>query len=256
MHAYPRPQMIRAEWTSLDGLWDFAIDEAAECATPDEPAWNFKIQTPFSPETPASGIGNTGFYKVCWYRRQFHAPSLNAGDRLILHFGAVDYRATVWINGHRAGMHEGGYTPFEFDITQFIGRGPEVTVVVRAEDDPADLSKPRGKQDWQLNPHSIWYPRTTGIWQTVWFERVPDTYIGAIRWTPNLERWEIGIEVWTAGRARNDLRCIVNCTEPASCWRAIPMLSLRAKCTGVSLFPIPASMTIATNYCGAPRHRR
>ena len=119
----------------------------------------------------------------------------------MLHFGAVDYHATVWVNGHAAAEHEGGYTPFCVDITDFLNAESPQTIVVCAEDDPADLSKPRGKQDWQLEPHSIWYPRTTGIWQTVWMERVPATYIGYVRWTPNVERWEIGFEAWLRRRA-------------------------------------------------------
>lgn len=209
MREYPRPQMKRAGWLSLDGPWDFAIDADSQWSIPEEPGWNGPIQVPFSPETPASGIGHTGFYKSCWYRRRFRLPEDNPENRLLLHFGAVDYRATVWVNGQRAGAHEGGYTPFSIDFTDVPRHDPEVTVVVRAEDDPADLSKPRGKQDWQLNPHSIWYPRTTGIWQTVWVESVPATWVGAIRWTPNLERWEIGAEVWLSGRPRDDLRCTI-----------------------------------------------
>src|SRR5205809_5946936 len=101
--------------------------------------------------------------------------------------------------------HEGGYMPFCADITDLLNeRGPQ-TIVVRAEDDPSDLAKPRGKQDWQLNPHSIWYPRTTGIWQTVWMERVPATRIGCLRWTPCLARWALGLEVGLIGERRADL---------------------------------------------------
>jgi Glycosyl hydrolases family 2, TIM barrel domain/Glycosyl hydrolases family 2, sugar binding domain len=209
VNAYPRPQLERAAFTSLNGLWDFMIDAESVSRQPHEPQWGSKIRVPFSPETAASGIGDTGFYNTCWYRREFEPPELNAGDRLLLHFGAVDYQATVWVNGQIAGSHQGGYTPFTFDITELLKDEPVQTLVVRADDDPADLSKPRGKQDWQLTPHSIWYPRTTGIWQTVWLERVAQTYIGALRWTPNLERWEIGFEVWTCGAPRDDLRCIV-----------------------------------------------
>jgi hypothetical protein len=100
----------------------------------------------------------------------------------------------------------GGYTPFWADVTDLLtARGPQV-LVVRAEDDPHDLAKPRGKQDWQLRPHAIWYPRTTGIWQTVWLERVPATRIGHVRWTPCLERWEIGFEARLEGERRDDLR--------------------------------------------------
>ena len=206
LHGYPRPQLERAEWFDLDGEWEFALDPDAIWKTPDDPVWNARIRVPFSPETVASGINHPGFYRACWYRREFDAPQLNPGDRLIVHFCAVDYRAKVWVNGNLAAEHEGGYTPFSADVTEYLKpSGPQV-VTVWAHDDPADLSKPRGKQDWQLHPHSIWYPRTTGIWQPVWLERVRSTYIGQIRWTPNVERWEIGFEAWLNGARRDDLR--------------------------------------------------
>src|SRR4051812_22635835 len=176
--------MRREDWISLDGSWDFSLDPDAICRMPEELDWHSRIVVPFSPETSASGIANTGFYRACWYRRTFAAPALDGGARLLLHFGAVDYHATVWINGQVAGRHEGGYTPFTLDITELVSAAEVETVVVRAEDDPVELSKPRGKQDWQVDPHSIWYPRTTGIWQPVWMERVASTSIGALRWTP------------------------------------------------------------------------
>jgi beta-galactosidase/beta-glucuronidase len=204
-HGHPRPLLQRASWTSLNGTWEFALDPKARWRSPREVDWNATIVVPFSPETPASGIHNTGFYRRCWYSRSFQAPGLRRGERLLLHFGAVDWAATVWVNGSLAGCHEGGYTPFSADITDLLVSGPQ-TIVVRADDDPADLSKPRGKQDWQLEPHSIWYPRTTGIWQTVWLEKVPSTWIGSVRWTPSLERWELGFESWMEGDARERLR--------------------------------------------------
>src|SRR5581483_8042216 len=108
-------------------------------------------------------------------------------------------------NGCEATRHMGGYTPFTVDVTH-ICRAGRITITVKAEDDPSDLAKPRGKQDWQLEPHSIWYPRTTGIWQTVWLEVVPETWIDRVRWTPNLERWELGFEAWLAGIRRDHLR--------------------------------------------------
>lgn len=95
----------------------------------------------------------------------------------------------------RVGAHEGGYTPFAFDITSVLRPGGPQEIVLRAEDDPADLAKPRGKQDWQLEPHSIWYPRTTGIWQTVWIETVPAARMESIRWSSSLQRWDIGLDV-------------------------------------------------------------
>ncbi len=191
---YPRPQMERSDWVCLNGDWDFSIDAGATVAGPGQVDWNATIQVPFSPEAPASGIGNTGFFCAVWYRRSFERPDLQGGKRLLLHFGAVDFSATVWVNGVQVGAHEGGYTPFTIEITNVLRDDLSQEVILRAEDDPADLAKPRGKQDWKLEPHSIWYPRTTGIWQTVWMEAVPETYVHSIRWASNLERWEIGFE--------------------------------------------------------------
>ncbi|HEX7184892.1 MAG TPA: glycoside hydrolase family 2 TIM barrel-domain containing protein [Thermoanaerobaculia bacterium] len=205
-HGYPRPQLQRDEWISLNGPWEFKLDPEGRWQIPGEFVWDSTILVPYSPETPLSGIHDTGFYRRCWYRRTFRSPALRQGERLLLHFGAVDYAATVWVNGSLAVFHEGGYTPFTADITNLLLPAGEQGVVVRADDDPHDLSKPRGKQDWQLEPHSIWYPRTTGIWQTVWLERVPSTWIGSIRWTPSLERWELGFEALMEGEYRERLR--------------------------------------------------
>ncbi|CAN5759681.1 glycoside hydrolase family 2 TIM barrel-domain containing protein [soil metagenome] len=205
-HGYPRPQLRRDNWLSLNGEWDFMLDPAAECTGPRDVRWDRRISVPFSPETARSGIGDTGFYKACWYRRTISVPPLEGGARLLLHFGAVDYAATLWVDGALAGSHEGGYTPFTIDLTTFLDGRDTCEIVLRAEDDPADLAKPRGKQDWQLEPHSIWYPRTTGIWQTVWLERVPPTWIAGIKWSSSLERWDIGLEARIAGQWREGLR--------------------------------------------------
>jgi beta-galactosidase/beta-glucuronidase len=204
-HGYPRPQLQRKDWHSLNGEWDFAIDVDGSWSQPGDVVWDTTILVPFAPETSASGVAHTGFFRACWYRRTVGTGSPIAGQRRLLHFGAVDYCATVWINGHEAGCHEGGYTPFTIDLSSYDDGSPLV-IVVRAQDDPGDLARPRGKQDWQLEPHSIWYPRTTGIWQTVWLETVPSSWIGRIRWTPNLERWELGLEAWMAGARRENLR--------------------------------------------------
>jgi beta-galactosidase/beta-glucuronidase len=211
-HAYPRPQLRRDGWLSLNGTWEFALDPEARWVTPDQVQWDRTIAVPFAPETLASGVAHPGFYLTCWYRRTFAMPPMEGGERVILHFGAVDYCATVWVNGVVAARHEGGYTPFHVDITGLLDACGEQVVVVRADDDPHDLAKPRGKQDWQLAPHSIWYPRTTGIWQTVWLERVPATRIGFLRWTANLEQWEIGLEVRIDGVQRDGLRVRVKLT--------------------------------------------
>jgi beta-galactosidase/beta-glucuronidase len=202
---YPRPQLQREYWFSLNGSWTFAIDRDATWRRPADVEWDATIVVPFAVEAPASGIGDASYLRACWYRREVVLPDIPEGDRLLLHFGAVDYAATDWIDDRCVGVHEGGYTPFSFDITG-CGSGRRVDLVVCARDDPHDLEKPRGKQDWQPTPHSIWYPRTSGIWQTVWLDLVPETSIGSLRWTPNIARFEVGLESWLAGPMRADLR--------------------------------------------------
>lgn len=213
-HCYPRPQLTRSAWTSLNGRWQFAIDANAEITNPSRVQFDREIIVPYAPETEASGINDTGYYKAVFYKRQVQAPKLNPGERLLLHFGAVDYKTTVTVNGATAGQHEGGYTPFSIDITDFLDTadGALQEIIVRAEDDPHDLCKPRGKQDWELNAHSIWYPRTTGIWQTVWMEAVPAAHVRNIHWTSNVERWEIGLAVMLDGPLSDNMRVSVKLT--------------------------------------------
>ncbi len=205
VHGYPRPQLVREQWESLNGTWRFALDPLAVWRTPDQVEWNASIQVPFTPETQASGIHDESLYRACWYQREIALEPVPSGERLVLHFGAVDNRATVWLDGQYLGTHEGGYTPFSFDVTHCVEAGGSHVLTVRAYDDPADLSMPRGKQDWLPEAHSIWYARTTGIWQTVWMERVPSTFVGTIRFTPSVLRWEIGFEAWLGGDRREDL---------------------------------------------------
>jgi len=205
-HGYPRPQLQRPRWASLNGRWDFAIDPDGAIETPDAVTWNASITVPFAPETPASGVGDTGFYRRCWYRRTFEAPARAPGERLLLHLGAVDHTATVWLNGQLAARHEGGYTPFAADVTPLLRDDGPQTLVVRADDDPHDLAKPRGKQDWQAEPHAIWYPRTTGIWQTVWLETIPAWSISDLHWSADVAHWSIGLAATIDGPPRGDLR--------------------------------------------------
>lgn len=202
--AYPRPQLVRAQWQSLNGPWRFAFDNERRYRLPsDEIAWTHDIIVPFPPESQASGVGDRGFHRACWYQREFLLQP--GGPCVLLHFGAVDYQATVWLNGHVVARHEGGHTPFVANISDvLLEDGPQVLTLL-VEDDPHDLAKPRGKQDWQLEPHSIWYPRTTGIWQSVWIERVASTYIRKLRWTPVFEGYEIGCEIFAAGTICTDL---------------------------------------------------
>lgn len=209
-HAYPRPQLRREGWISLNGTWDFAFDDDAAWTGPRTVNWSRQITVPFSPETRASGVNADGFFRVVWYRRSFDRPELPPGHRLLLHFGAVDYSAEVWVNGVKVRSHQGGYTPFHADITDVLKENGAQEIIVRAEDDPLDLAKPRGKQDWKLESHSIWYPRTTGIWQTVWMEVVPASYIAVLRWTANLTEWEIGLEAFIGGVRQEGFRLAVS----------------------------------------------
>src|SRR3954463_2070644 len=117
---HPRPQLYRPGWQLLNGSWEFALDPDGVWCEPGEVTWRTHIVVPFSPETPASGVHEAGFFRACWYRRVVPRPALNEGERLLLHFGAVDHTATVWCNDRLAGRHEGGYTPFTIDLTPFL----------------------------------------------------------------------------------------------------------------------------------------
>jgi beta-galactosidase/beta-glucuronidase len=189
---HPRPQLIRPHWLDLSGSWQFRADDADRGRSEkwfegSGEAFNRTIVVPFPPESPASGIGRRGHHPFVWYRRTFHAPAAAEGGRLLLHLGAVDYRADVWLNGHHVGAHEGGHTPIRIDLTGRLEPGDTGQVlVVRAEDRPTDLTQPRGKQEWRPEPHDIWYHRTTGIWQPVWLEPVPDLHIVEVQWTTDL----------------------------------------------------------------------
>jgi beta-galactosidase/beta-glucuronidase len=204
---------VRDDFISLDGTWEFAIDPDG-LAGPGAIKFGRQITVPFAPECAASGVEETRYFKACWYRRTFDAPPLDGDQRLILHFGAVDYEATVWVNDALAVRHEGGYTPFRADVTDLLlpGNRPQ-TIVVRAKDDPHDLAKPRGKQDWKPEPHSIWYYRTSGIWQSVWMERVAATRIERLHWTPSVERWQIALDVRVIGPSRDAAKLRVQLTS-------------------------------------------
>lgn len=202
--AHPRPLMTRPSWQSLNGEWAFAFDPDAggEFGQVD---FSERILVPYPPESKASGLHREGFCQTVWYRREVTLPTNWAAGRTLLHFGAVDYRARVWVNGVFVGEHIGGHTPFSFDVSEQAASG-QLTISVRADDDPLAMDQPRGKQDWQREPHAIWYPRTTGIWQTVWLERVPDTYIGKLELTPDLERWGFSVRAQLAGRPLDGVR--------------------------------------------------
>ena len=208
---HPRPQFRRADWLSLDGAWQFCFDDSARFVRPADVQYDRVIEVPYAPEAPLSGVGDTGFHSRCWYQRCVAPQSLRreAGDRLMLHFGAVDYRAAVWVDGRRAGQHTGGHSPFSLDITEMLDdQQRDITIAVLAEDDPLDMHKPRGKQDWLAQPHGIWYPRTTGIWRSVWLERVPAAHLGRLRWTADSSTWQISLSARVEG-ACNGMTMVV-----------------------------------------------
>jgi beta-galactosidase/beta-glucuronidase len=206
---YPRPQLVRPKWVDLGGEWNLRFDDdnrglsAKWFSAAAASGFDRTITVPFPPESQASGINDTGFHSVVWYQRYLSIDALRTpGERLIVHFGAVDYRATVWLNGVLLGHHEGGHTPFSFDISGEIDDDPRAlqSLVVRAEDDPLDVAQPRGKQDWQEDPHFVWYHRTTGIWQPVWLESVPELAIEHLAWVADVPGGAVRLSVELSAR--------------------------------------------------------
>jgi len=197
---YPRPQMVRQAWQNLNGLWDFALLPAG---SPVPQSFSEKILVPFAVESSLSGIQKSvGKENEVWYKRTFTIPSDWSRKNILLHFGAVDWRCEVWLNDIKIGMHEGGYTPFSFDITPFIERG-EQTLIVKVWDPTNDGPQPRGKQ--VKEPRGIWYTPVTGIWQTVWLEAVPQKYFEHIKLEPNIDTKQLHIESEIEGAAYGDI---------------------------------------------------
>ena len=208
---HPRPQFTRARWTDLSGPWGFAYDDGDSGLTEDWPRsaapFTRTIIVPFPPESAASGIGDRRYHPIVWYRRTFRLGPNEKIERLLLHFGAVDYRARVWVNGQRVVSHEGGQTPFTADITAALrSHAAEQTIVVRVEDWPHDLAQPRGKQFWEPESRTIWHARTTGIWQPVWLEPVGAIHIEDIRWTPDTDGGALGLQIALNTPPDNPLR--------------------------------------------------
>ncbi|MFF2841040.1 glycoside hydrolase family 2 protein [Paenarthrobacter sp. NPDC057981] len=193
---HPRPQLVRDTWLNLNGTWDFEIDAGDSGLERGltHRGLNSEILVPFAPESALSGVENVDFMEAVWYRRTVTIPQEWAGLKVLLHFGAVDHDATVWVNGVEVARHRGGFTPFTADLSDVAEPGTDAVVVVRARDSRHDMQA-RGKQaTWYNNTHCQ-YTRTTGIWQTVWLEAVPEVHIKRLRVTPNLADSSLTIEI-------------------------------------------------------------
>lgn len=199
---YPRPQHVRPNWINLNGQWEFQFDDENEGLalkwSQGQVPFSRTIQVPFSFQSKLSGIADSEFHDIVWYRKELEIPDSFLKKRVLLHFGAVDYEATVWVNGQQVAFHEGGHTPFFADITDALtDKGNRI--VVRAVDYSKDVTLPRGKQYWLRDSASIFYTRTTGIWQTVWMEAVDDIHLEKVRFTPHLDTNEIEIDAYLHG---------------------------------------------------------
>ena len=187
---YPRPIMERSDWKNLNGLWKYAITPKG---TPAPAAYQGDILVPFAVESSLSGVGKMINEKEeLWYQRTFDVPSAWRGKQILLHFGAVDWKAEVWVNDVKVGEHTGGFTPFYFDITSVLNKGNN-DLVVKVWDPSDRGEQPRGKQI--ANPHGIWYTPVTGIWQTVWLEPVATQYITNLKTTPDIDNNSVKVEV-------------------------------------------------------------
>ncbi len=196
---YPRPQMVRAEWVNLNGLWDFGLTGKGAAASYGE-----KILVPFPVESSLSGLQKTVTENnEMWYKRTFDVPSAWKGKDVLLHFGAVDWKADVFVNGSMVGSHQGGFTPFSFNVTPYLNaRGPQ-TLEVRVWDPTDKGFQPLGKQT--MKPRSIWYTAVSGIWQTVWMEPVAPKHIAGVKAIPDVDGGYVSFTVCASGSAAGDM---------------------------------------------------
>ena len=200
---HPNPQWERKNWQNLNGTWQFEIDKSMtgeERGLVQAQTLDSTITVPFCPEAPLSGVGHKDFMNMVWYKRTvtFTEAQLT-GNRVLFHIGACDYETKVWVNGKLAGVpHKGGYTPVDYDITDLLRAG-ENLITVCARDEVRTFRQPGGKQSVLYDSHSCYYTRTTGIWQTVWYEIVPETYIKYAKLTPDLENESVMVEAELCG---------------------------------------------------------
>lgn len=203
LEEHPNPTLARENWTDLNGIWKFRFDDKDEGRTQ---GWQngfdaeYKIRVPFCYQSQKSGIGITEQHDILWYSRLFHVNGTDAGKAVLIHFGAVDYACTVWVNGLYAGSHVGGGTHFTVDAAPCIHPG-ENLLVVRSEN-TYSCEIPRGKQCWQEELTRCWYTPTGGIWKSVWMEITEALYVRKLRITPDIDRAEAGIELCLSRSSR------------------------------------------------------
>lgn len=198
---FPNPQFRRDNWVNLNGTWSFCMDKednGAEKKYFEKTSFDGKIEVPFCPESVLSGIGHTDFINACWYAREIDIPESALTGRVLLHFGAVDYEATVYVNGKKAGAHKGGFISFCLDVTDYLTAGKNV-LVVHARDNTKDPMIPSGKQSMVTFSKGCFYTRSTGIWQAVWMEFVPKNYIKNFRITPDIQNGYVIVEADVVG---------------------------------------------------------
>lgn len=200
LNEYPRPIMERTDWKNLNGLWDYSIQPKGK-AVPTK--FDGEILVPFAVESSLSGVmKEVGAENELWYRTGLDVPSQWRNEGLLLHFGAVDWKTDIWINGVKVGTHEGGYTPFSFDIAPFLKKGRQ-TLTVKVWDPTDEGPQPRGKQ--VKEPKGIWYTPVTGIWQTVWLEPVPKKRIARLRTVPDIDNGTVKVSATVEGASYGDI---------------------------------------------------
>ncbi|MFW6042758.1 MAG: glycoside hydrolase family 2 protein [Marinilabiliaceae bacterium] len=198
---YPRPIMERSEWKNLNGLWDYSISPV-NAGEPEN--FDGDILVPYAVESSLSGVQErVGEDSVLWYNRSFEVPRQWNNKKVLLHFGAVDWKTEVWVNDVKVGTHEGGYTPFSFDIAPYLNKRGSQELTVKVWDPTSDGPQPRGKQ--VKDPEGIWYTPVTGIWQTVWLEPVSEKHIADLRTTPDIDKNQISVDPAICGGGRGDV---------------------------------------------------
>jgi beta-galactosidase/beta-glucuronidase len=195
---YPRPDFERNLWMNLNGAWDFCFDDEDRG---EKEGWykkpvvfDKKITVPFCYQSEMSMVHDTNMHEIMWYRRTITLPEAFRGKRILLHFGAVDYEAKVWVNGQLVCVHRGGYVPFKVDITEFVKKKENILTVKVT--DRFECVQPRGKQYWKEKPDRCWYIPTSGIWQTVWLEAVGEVFIDRVKFIPDIDRKDVKTEIY------------------------------------------------------------